>query len=265
MTKTKAEQINVTTDYSMFIFSENNRDVNRNHPDTKRLERSMLEYGWLPAFPIMVKRADKKLLVVDGQHRLSIAREYGIPVRYVVDDTDICVSRLNETQHSWDVNDHVYSHAKSGNSDYAEAIEMHREYGITLSMVCAILSNTAYTGNVGRSLRDGTWRITNRPLAYSVAETHRALSNVHPVFKKANSLKAIWACYSVEYFDPARLIAGASKISGSIRNITKIDLIYDLFEQAYNHGRQQKFPLRFDAEEAMSNRSAAKKKTAQAA
>ena len=78
--------IKTTSDYSQFKLMEQNRDVSLDNRKAKNLAKSMQQHGWLNAFPLMAKKRGNSLVVIDGQHRLSVAIEYGIPVKYVIED-----------------------------------------------------------------------------------------------------------------------------------------------------------------------------------
>ena len=246
--------IKTTTDYSQFSLMEQNRDVDMNNRKVKNLNESMQRYGWLDAFPMMVKKKGSKLVVIDGQHRLAVARENGMPAKYVVDNKDVDVAHLNDTSHSWTIEDFVYRFAKEGKDDYVELVSFSEKYGISINMSSGILANTSSPGNILHKVKDGSYRITNRPMAVSVAECYKRLCEVSSTFKKLNSVKVLFACFQVSYFDPDRLVSGAKRKQSEIKSITKIDLFFELFEDLYNHGRKEKRPLKFDAEQAMKSR-----------
>lgn len=246
--------IKTTSDYSQFKHMEQNRDVSLDNRKAKNLAKSMQQHGWLNAFPLMAKKRGNNLVVIDGQHRLSVAREYGIPVKYVIEDVEVDVAQLNDTSHAWTINDFVNRYAKEGIKEYVELIAFSDHYGISINMASGILNNTSSPGNVLHRVKSGTFKITSRPMATAVAECYRDMCSIHPVFKKANSLKVIFACFQVSYFNPSRLVSAASKKSAEIKSITKMDLFFDLFEDLYNFNRKEKHPLRFDAEQAMSQR-----------
>ena len=246
--------IKTTSDYSQFKLMEQNRDVSLENRKAKNLAKSMQQHGWLNAFPLMAKKRGGSLVVIDGQHRLSVAREYGIPVKYVIEDVEVDVAQLNDTSHAWTINDFVNRYAKEGHKEYVELIAFSEHYGISVPMASGILNNTSSHSNVVNRVKAGTFRITSRPMATSVAECYKELCSINPVFKKLNSLKVIFACFQVSYFDPSRLVSGARKKSAEIKSITKMELFFDLFEEIYNYNRKEKHPLRFDAEQAMAQR-----------
>lgn len=246
--------IKTTTNYSQFHMMEQNRDVDMGNRRVKNLAKSMQTHGWLSAFPMMVQKRDGNLIVIDGQHRLSVAREYGIPVKYVIEEKDIDVAQLNDTSHSWSIDDFVKRYAKEGKEEYVSLIAFSDQYGISINMAAGLLNNTSSPGNVLHRVKTGSFKISSRPMATAVAECYQKLYTINPVFKKINALKTLWACFQVSYFTPDRLIAGAKKKGSEIKSITKIELFYDLFEELYNHGRKEKHPLKFDAEQAMKDR-----------
>lgn len=249
--------IKTTTNYDMFSMMEQNRDVDLNNRKTKNLVDSMIEYGWLSAFPLMAKKERNRLVVIDGQHRLQISREYGIPVKYVVETQNIDVARLNDTAKSWTPIDFAKKWTKAGKEDYIELLEFFYANPISLTMCAAILANTTHFSNCSDKFYQGTYRIKNRKAAYGIAECYSALVGCSAQLKKNGSIKALWACYHVDHFDPKRLIEGATKRAASIKGRPNTEGYLELFEELYNFGRKTQHPLRFDAQQAMKSRSAA--------
>lgn len=258
-----------TTNYNMFTLDQENRDVNLDDKETKNLAEMMVEYGWLDAFPLWAIKRGKKLIVQDGQHRLAIAREFGIPVKYVVTENGGAipdVADIQKTQKKWKPIDYAMRYAKAGNDHYAELIDFHYKYGIPIGLSAAILANTSSFGNVSDRFHSGRYQIRSRKLALHLAETRRKLMDVSKSFKKAPAVTALWACFHVQYFEPSRLVSGATRHGGAIKNMGNTQAFLEMFEELYNFGRKQRLPLKFDASEAMNERLArfSKKETANA-
>lgn len=244
-----------TTNYDMFTLIEENRNVDLDDRETKNLAESMVEFGWLDAFPMMVKKQGRKLVVFDGQHRLAIAREFGIPVKYVVIDGDVPdVARLQQTAKKWKTRDYAERYAKAGNDHYIELLEFFERYGIPLTMSAAILANTTTFGNTSEKFYGGRYQIKSRRVANELAECWRSLVGINKTFKKAQAIKALWACFHVDSFDRERLLAGAERHGGAIKNMADFEGFLDVFEELYNFGRRDRAPLKFDAREAMKSR-----------
>lgn len=245
-----------TTNYDLFTLKEENRDVDLNDKETKNLAESMVEFGWLDAFPLMAQKQGRKLIVFDGQHRLAIAREFGIPVKYVVIDGEVPdVARLQQTAKKWRPKDYAGRYAKAGNDHYIELLEFFDKYGIPLTMSAAILANTTTFANVSDRFYDGRYQIKSRRIANELAECWRGLVEVSKVFKKVQAIKALWACFHVESFEPKRLITGAHRHGGAIKNMANAEAFLEMFEDLYNFGKRDRVPLKFDALEAMKGRT----------
>jgi len=117
-----------TNDYDQFKFIVENRDVTKN----KELERVIEKNDKLKYNPLIVT-PDKEIL--DGQHRLTIAKKLGKPVYFIVDNEGDKrdVQDLNVGNKNWSMNDHLHHHAKLGNKDYKYIAEIQKNHRISLS------------------------------------------------------------------------------------------------------------------------------------
>lgn len=245
-----------TTNYDLFTLMEDNRDIDLSHRRTKNLAESMVEHGWIEAFPMMVKKQGRRLIVIDGQHRLAVAREFGIPVKYVVVDQDIDVAFLNSTSKSWTPFDYANRYAKAGDDNYVELVEFHYKYGMPITTCASILANTVRFGNVSDKFYSGRYKIKSRKVATDLAECYTSLIGISKKLKKNQAIMALWACFHVDDFSPSRLIDGADRHGGAIKNMGTMEGFLEIFEEMYNFGRKQRIPLKFQASEKMRERSA---------
>jgi len=246
--------IHTTTDYDIFTMMQTNRDVDLTPKETKNLADSMRQHGWLPAFPMMVKEYGGKFIIIDGQHRCAIARQHGIPVNYVVDNRDINVAKLNSTSRKWKPLDYAQTHAKSGLADYEELLDFYYSNKMPFTMCASILAGTTHFANVSDRFYNGAYKIKNRKVAFSLAGCYKDLTNAAPQLQKLCCVKALWMAFFVGYFDPARLVNSAVKRSATIKRPSNVDSCLDIFEEIYNHGRQDRRPLSFDAKKVSMDR-----------
>jgi hypothetical protein len=165
-----------TRNYAQFVFTKENREVNilKLKPEHKRLRDSMSRYGFLPSKPISVKVINGKFVVVDGQHRLTFAKEFGLEVFFVLEEMDVDVSHLNVTQANWSPKDYIHKWASSGNMDYIEASMFSSKNGIPLVLAFAMLAGTHCSGNITHKIKDGTYKIKTRDLAHRVMAIYAA-------------------------------------------------------------------------------------------
>lgn len=112
--------IYITEEYEMFSFLRSNREVTLN----KKLENSILQKGIIR--PIIV---NSTMQIIDGQHRYSIARKYGLPVPYYVsvnkEMNDII--KINNTACKWRVIDYINKYVILGNEEYKKLKDLHIE------------------------------------------------------------------------------------------------------------------------------------------
>jgi len=245
-----------TDKYENFKFSKENRDVNLSKSSAKKLRKSMKKYGWIDAFPMLCHRnGSGEVKIVDGQHRFSIARELGIPVKYVLSDTDVEVSEINEAQDNWSVRDYLNRWQKAGKEDYAKIDEFSNRFDIPLGLSIAINAGTATFGNVRDKFQRGDYKIKTPVLAEKIGNTYNDIIEANPDAQKQNFVKAIYKCYYVDEFKPQRLVEQAKSYPSMIQSMSKVDEYLDMIEEVYNHAKKSsRIPLAFLAREAMRER-----------
>ena len=124
-----------TNNYDRFKLAVENRDIKSTH--VKDIKKSMIKNrGWIGA-PMVV---DPNGYIIDGQFRYTAAKELGIPVEYVISDTNmaICVE-LNTTAKTWNTEDYIKNYANSGDNNYIlfrEFCYKHQAYTVG-TLYCA--------------------------------------------------------------------------------------------------------------------------------
>ncbi len=256
--------VEITNDYGQFTFSIKNRDVDLKKSKAKKLRQSLKEHGWIPSFPMTVyKNGNDKFTILDGQHRFSIARELGMPVKYVVVDQEFDISQINNTQDTWKLKDYLTRWQRAGKKNYFEIEEfMEIHPNVSLSMTIDLLSGSTGSGiHIKNKFKEGKMDITSRSrgMAYKIANAFESIIEVDKDAKHNNLLKALYKCFHVDSFDSQRLIEQCEKNPAMIQPYSKTEDWLDLLQEIYNHGRHSnRIPLRFQAEEAMKQRRAEK-------
>lgn len=253
-----------TRNYSQFAFSKDNRDVDMLNMKYQHnnLRKSMQQYGFLPSFPLMVSAVNGKFIIKDGQHRFTFARELGLDVYFVVDETDIDVSEINQAQASWSVLDFAQRWSSSGRKDYWEAMAFSEKQGIPLSVAAAMLAGTTSFGNIALKFRDGSFRVTNRGFADNVANCYNALCSIKRGIRNSRLLAALYSCCLVDYFDAALFVKKAAKRTDLVVSCGTREAFLAMIDDIYNYGRNSRVPLAFDADAAVRARTPIKRKAA---
>src|SRR5689334_8786665 len=85
------DKIRTSDDYEMFEMHAVNRDLHRvRRPKLYRaIRQSMIDEGFRTADAIRVCRihGSKRLRIVGGHNRFDIAKELGLPIKYIIDDS----------------------------------------------------------------------------------------------------------------------------------------------------------------------------------
>lgn len=111
----KIDSVQCTTDYSRFKFRKDNREIIPGN--LRQIEKSILSQNLLPAKPILV---NQDFEVIDGQHRLLVAKKLKLPIYFVVssDLHDSTLIDLNRAQRQWTMQNYMDFHVANGNEEY---------------------------------------------------------------------------------------------------------------------------------------------------
>jgi hypothetical protein len=122
--------IQKTTDYSKFKTLKANRVLNQNH--LAKLTVSISKRNMLENNPIIV---NENMEVIDGQHRLEVAKANHWPIWFtVVTDAGIDeVLEMNTNLRVWKLQDFVDSLIVRGNKEMAYLKEFSQEWNLSLS------------------------------------------------------------------------------------------------------------------------------------
>lgn len=126
----KTATIYQTTKYDIFKTLTGNRDLINEH--LARLAISILQNNMLEFNPIIV---NEDMFIIDGQHRLEIAKNNNLPIYYVIaPDAKIEeVIAFNENNKPWNNSTFINSYAIRGYKAYVWLKEFMIQYGINLT------------------------------------------------------------------------------------------------------------------------------------
>lgn len=249
-----ARKISTTKNYRLFARSADNRALClKKH---KKLYDSMRMYGFLSCFPLACSRDESgSLIVKDGQHRLAIAEELGLPVHYVEEAVEFDVAVINCTPKTWALRDYAEKFSANGSKDYQEGVEFADLYKLPIGTAFALLAGTASFGNVQASFVDGAFKIKDREWAESVASTYSAIVAMSDQVRNARFVDACMAACRTEGFDVTRMVRGAERCREKLVAYSTRDAYLEMMEVIYNFGRKQLVPLKIMAQQAMKDRN----------
>lgn len=237
MNRLSKVKIYYTDDYSIFKAQEGNRKVNIS--TVKILEKKILDCNLLSYHPILV---DSDYFVIDGQHRLSVARSNNLIIHYIImsDKAGLSITqKINTTGKQWTTRDFLESYCSTDNINYLEFNNLLKRYKfLTLSQLLVILSNQ----NTKKSLddfKDGllivnksnisrSCKILNRLAKYDILGYElRKISHFQRYLSSSVDRGII--------FDDVRLISRIKKNMDTVKNMPHNKcVIGDILNDIYN-------------------------------
>lgn len=164
-----------TTNYSIFKALKGNRLLNeakiKNIISDIKNGLDMLKY-----YPIVV---DEQMNVIDGQHRLYIAKKLKTNVYYIISRRVSLneIAKVNSNTEKWKADDFINCYIQNGSKDYEILLKFKDEFNFPLSVCLMLLSTgSALTdGGGGRYTKEdfqqGKFKVNHKEKAYDIAHT----------------------------------------------------------------------------------------------
>lgn len=113
-----------TTDYSIFKFSELNRDINQ--LNLKKIKHSMETIGFIPNKRILV---NEDMEIIDGQHRYIACKELGLPIEYeIIQECENVYTNLNTGGKPLSAYDYIKYYSTKGFNVYTTISKLYEQY-----------------------------------------------------------------------------------------------------------------------------------------
>lgn len=244
-----AARLRETKNYELFELHEFNRNVEK----INKLEKSMIEYGWVDAYPMhVVMNGSEKLKIKGGHHRFIVAKKLNIPVKYVIcDDNNISIHQLESATNPWTLKDYLESYSRQGIQSYITVKEYHERTGINLGMCISMLAGEmAGSNNKIDLFKDGKFKIAkNIKRAEMVAFIILSLKTMGiEIAISALFVRAISRISYVKEFDPEIFIRKCESFKTLLVKQVLLNDYLKLIEDIYNRKQQHKIPLVFLAD-----------------
>lgn len=238
MHDSKAPKIHVTTDYSMFHRLDGNRSIEKSRKN--KVRRSVRNIGQIPV-PIVV---NEKYEVIDGQARLEVFEELGLPVYYIVCDglgIADCIA-MNISGTNWRINDYIDSYAEQGNTSYVLLKSLIDEYPEILltNIACAatglfsVPTDTIKNGQIEISKRDAAYarEILDYILKFMPTIKNEGMDNERTL------VNALMFAFQYDDVDNEYLLAKFTQNYRKISGFGKIDDCLECLSEVYNIRRK---------------------------
>lgn len=167
-----------TTDYKLFENMDGNRPLNK-----KKISRIIEEIksgnDILDQVPVLVKETKNKLQVVDGQHRVDIAKQLKRPVHYIIKAEDMNlynVAKVNSNVEKWSDQNFIDAYVKAGNNNYSQLDKFHKKYGFAVGVCLTMLTHGGLkadfsaSAQISKEFQNGSFEVKKLKEATQLAE-----------------------------------------------------------------------------------------------
>jgi len=245
-------KIMVTRDHSIFKSQKGNRAVCQK--DVDKIEAKILADNLLRFHPILV---NDYLEVIDGQHRLEVAKKHGLFISYIVMDNKADLSttqKINTTTKLWRVKDFLQSYVSLNYKEYVYFQSIMNEFKfLTISQLIDISSiGRSKEGSKTTAFKEGNMSIPNKPKLEDLLDR----INTFYEYDKALARKTHFQRFlnlarkRGVNFDVSRMIERMSENRGIVKSLPNNPYtIADVLGEIYNHRLHDKNKINFNLRE----------------
>lgn len=244
-----------TKNYDAFEMHELNRPIHKN--DT--VEASMRRVGFMSSSPIQCAKAKGgKLKIIRGHHRFAIAKKLGIPVKYMIDESNVDIFELEGSSTSaWNASDFAVARARGGDPDMQFLLDFKQRHGLTLGSAASLVyGESAGSGNAVATIKTGKFRAGDMEHANMVVKVTDLLFESGIQFARSSGfVSALSHVLRIPEIDYNVLVHRAT-VNGHVltkRGSSK-EYLFEI-EALYNYqAKGKRFPVAFRAQEVQKQR-----------
>lgn len=244
MANNKTNNINETSDYSLFKIMKGNRCVDMQQ--VSRLMHSIKEKNLMHIHPIIV---NKGMEIIDGQHRFMACQKLGIPVFYIVqEDLELRdVQLLNANAKNWNIYDYMNSYISMGMPEYIAFKHFITKHQVSAQIGIMFLAANNFNSNNNtrgyESFRKGNFIPSNSKIADQQMSMLHDFADYYNNYKRRSFIGAMVQIFKVEGYDHKQMLHKLSLMPTAIVDCTNSKNYVLLMEKIYNH--KSHTPLRF--------------------
>ena len=243
-----------TMNYDLFNLIYDNREIKMS--GRSDLRESMRRQGFIPSLHAIVREGENgKYDVLDGQHRIAIAKKLGLPVYYVVEDLDINVAEINSTSVRWSLSDYLHRYLHHDpHGDYAEVQRYVEQFGLTIGQAAFLLAGKRSFGKVSHDFKSGYYQVKDNKTAWKAACLFCVIRNLSDNVISGSFLTACYAVTRIDWFDPHHFVKNAEHKFLELKSYRKVEDYLRMMETIYNYRLgKKKVPLAFEARNVLES------------
>lgn len=243
-------KIHCTKDYEKFNVFSYNRPIDIKHVNA--LKASFKAHPDLFLHPIVV---NPEFEIVDGQHRFEAAKQLGLEIWYVIDESYVPekLQVVNNVQIEWSLQDYINYWAAQGHEEYQKINQFCKENNVGLN-IALIWCSFAHSGKGSNKLRNGMFKVrmdSQTIEAFTIyRKLIRTLDEMRPDLKPFGQSTAFAkTCRMVlmrSLVDKQRLLEAFQKRNDIITGRKTSDCIINELMQIYNYRQKNKLAVYHD-------------------
>lgn len=222
-----ANQVYDTNNYEVFKLKRDNRKIK----DNLKLQEEIKEMGIL--VPIIV---NEKYEVIDGQHRLEIARKLKKSVPFIVikGAGKKEIVSINTTSKQWTLYDFVNSYAEEGIDEYEKMQRLIRNYDISIGALCGLAFNTTDNGRPLMKVKSGQLKFVNYEFLVSFLDFYQELLEKTVLPNTSALPRSLYTLYRLKKFDPNRIFDKSGLIADKLKGVSAMGPTTHIVLECYN-------------------------------
>lgn len=234
-----SNQVQLTTNYSLFTSLDGNRNVNKLH--VKRLKESM-KSDYL--FTVII--VNEKMQIIDGQHRYEACRQLQLPIRYIVVNGYGLkeVQILNQNSKNWNADDYLNGYCDLGNKHYLTYRDFKNKYGLGHNE-CQLLLAGKHVKGIGKEFSLGTFKVIQYRKACEYADKILKIKEFYVGWKRRSFVYAMIRLLGRENFDFDYFISKLKNQPNLLHDCTSVEQYIIHIEEVYNYRNRNKVSLRY--------------------
>jgi hypothetical protein len=193
--------------------------------------------------PIIV---DREMNVIDGQHRLFVAKKLKSNIWYVISDNLSLheIAKINSNTERWKAKDFIHCYSIQGNKHYKDLENFMDTHNIPLGPALLLLRNgTTMSGGAGLTVKDefesGRFQVKQLQKATEVVDMVKQFKK-HPGFLKRGFIDAVCKLMEGGKCDFEHLLKKFTGNPDALRECPDTKTYLKAIEDVYNIGQKQR-------------------------
>lgn len=230
-----------TLNYAKFKKLKGNRPIKTAHK--RHLKESILRHGDLGP-PLLANEKDE---LIDGQHRIEIFEELGLPVHYIVMKgyglKEVHV--INSGRKNWTMTNFMNCYVDLNEPEYIKYKEFYEKYGFPQTTTLLLVQG--YLGGRDQDeFKRGEFVFKKPEQATDRAEKILMIKDLYPGYGRAYFVSAMIRLFGHKDYSHVDFISKLRYQREKLFDATSVNSYLRIVEEIYNYRRQEKANFYWD-------------------